>query len=116
MKKKEAKDADGNLGFPDGMTYGHRSSLRLACSKFLRFAFLVDFLALESLTNIYLNSLDSMIKRIRKLDHACDIDAICAANTIDANALNAPRGLEPLFYVEIKLDEKPITIEMEIKK
>lgn len=115
MKKKDTKDANDNLGFPDSMTYGHRSSLRLECSRFLRFAFLVDFLALESLTNIYLNSLDSMIKRIRKLDSACDIAAICGATTIDANALSAPRGLEPLFYVEIKLDEKPVPKEMENK-
>ena len=45
-----------NLGFPDHMTYGHRSNLRKECSRFLRYAYLVDFLALESLTIIYIDT------------------------------------------------------------
>ena len=98
------------------MTYGHRHALRLECGRFLRFAFLVDFLALESLTNIYLNSVESMIRRLQKLNDSCDIDTICAAESSeDAQALTAHRGLEPLFYIEIKLDEKPIPESMEQK-
>lgn len=112
-KRKDTKDANENLGFPEGMTYGHRTSLRKECSRFLRFAFLVDFLALESLTNIYLNSVDAMITRLRKLDHSCDIEEICAADASDSNATSAPRGLEPLFYVEIKMEEKEILKHME---
>jgi dynein heavy chain len=52
------------LGFPEGMTYGHRSSLRKECSRFLRFAYLVDFLSLESLANIYLGSVKDLIERL----------------------------------------------------
>ena len=44
---------------------------------------------------------------------SCDIESICNAEQIDSNALNAPRGLEPLFYIQIKLDEKPISKDME---
>lgn len=117
LKKKEAKDDHDNLGFPEGMTYGHRHALRLECGRFLRFAFLVDFLALESLTNIYLNSVESMTRRLKKLNESCDIGAICAAESgDDSAALTAPRGLEPLFYVEIKLDEKPIPESMEVSR
>jgi hypothetical protein len=46
MKKKAQNSIADKLGFPDGMTYGHRSSLRKECSRFLRFAYLVDFLSL----------------------------------------------------------------------
>jgi dynein heavy chain len=53
MKRKETHDVYTKLGFPPGMTYGHRSSLRKECIKFLRFAYLVDFLSLESLSKIY---------------------------------------------------------------
>jgi hypothetical protein len=74
----------------------------------LRFAFLVDFLALESLANIYTGSVDAMIKRLERLDKSCDIEAICSSDQQDSNATTAPRGLEPLFYVEVKLDEKLI--------
>ena len=56
MKRKETNNSYDKLGFPEGMTYGHRSSLRKECSRFLRFAYLVDFLSLQSLANIYLGS------------------------------------------------------------
>jgi dynein heavy chain len=45
------------LGFKHNMKFGARSELRDACKKFLRFAFLLDFVALESLSNIYLLSI-----------------------------------------------------------
>lgn len=109
IKRKETKDSSDTLGFPEGMTFGHRSRLRAACSRFLRFAFLVDFLALESLANIYLYSVDAMIKRLERLDTSCDIKLICEGDQSDSNITTAPRGLEPLFYVEVKLDERPIS-------
>ena len=56
------------LGFPPGMTYAHRSSLRRECGRFLRFAYLADFLSLESLSKIYIGSLEVMIERIEQLD------------------------------------------------
>ena len=46
------------------MTYGHRSSLRKEYSRFLRFAYLVDFLTLDSLANIYTGSVRDMINRL----------------------------------------------------
>lgn len=55
------------------MTYGHRSSLRKECSRFLRFAYLVDFISLEALANIYKNSVEDMINRLYYLDaHASE--------------------------------------------
>jgi len=68
MKRKETTDAFDKLGFPAGMTYGHRSSLRKECSRFLRFAYLVDFLTLESLAAIYCSSVKEMIARLHELD------------------------------------------------
>jgi hypothetical protein len=56
MKRKASNNVFEKLGFPEGMTYGHRSSLRKECSRFLRFAYLVDFLSLESLSSIYIGS------------------------------------------------------------
>lgn len=68
MKRKEANSAFEKLNFPSGMTYGHRSSLRKECSRFLRFAYLVDFISLEALANIYKNSVEDMISRLQTLD------------------------------------------------
>jgi len=49
LKKNDVNEKATKLDFPKGMTYGHRSQLRKVCSKFLRFAYLVDFISLESL-------------------------------------------------------------------
>jgi len=56
MKRKTSNNVFERLGFPEGMTYGHRSSLRKECSRFLRFAYIIDFLSLEALANIYTGS------------------------------------------------------------
>jgi dynein heavy chain, axonemal len=50
------------------MTYGHRSNLRKECSRFLRYAYLVDFLALESLTSIYIDTVKEFFERLTYLD------------------------------------------------
>lgn len=56
------------LGFPDHMSYGHRANLRKECSRFLRFAYLIDFIALNSLTYIYVFSIDELIQQLEFLD------------------------------------------------
>ena len=50
VKRRDTSSNYDKLGFPAGMTYAHRSSLRKECMRFLRFAYLVDFLSLESLS------------------------------------------------------------------
>ncbi len=63
-KKRQNNSVFENLGFPDHMTYGHRSNLRKECSRFLRFAYLVDFLALESLCGIYIDTVKEFLDRL----------------------------------------------------
>ena len=85
MKRKETDNSYDKLGFPAGMTYAHRSSLRKECSRFLRFAYLADFLSLEALSQIYIYSLESMIDRIRDLDETTNMDVIMTMVFDDAN-------------------------------
>ena len=99
LKKKATSNVFEKLGFPEGMTYGHRSSLRKECSRFLRFAYLVDFLSLEALANIYIGSVKDMIKRISTLDNECDIEAVMNKDFSDQNQATGARGNEPLFFV-----------------
>ncbi len=112
MKRKETTDAFDKLGFPAGMTYGHRSSLRKECSRFLRFAYLVDFLTLESLAAIYVFSVREMINRLGELDeHGAEkLDEVMVMDFDDAQGNGqAQRGYEPLFYMAVQLnDAKPI--------
>jgi hypothetical protein len=68
LKQKSSQSVFEELGFPPGMTYGHCSSLREECSRFLRFAYLVDFLSLEALSGIFLGSVKDLVNRLRDLD------------------------------------------------
>ena len=110
------------LGFPPGMTYGHCSSLREECSRFIRFAYLVDFMCYESLSGIYLGSIEVITNRLRYLDNSCNIDEIMKMDLNDAN--NAPaapvRGHDPLFSVKLELkvdneipEDKCVQVEVE---
>lgn len=86
MKKNVQNNVFEKLGFPpEGMTYGHRSSLRKECTRFIKFAYLIDFLSLESLANIYTGSVREMIERLKSLDDACDMEAAMEADYDDGN-------------------------------
>ena len=85
MKQKNSNSVFEALGFPEGMTYGHRSSLRKECSRFLRFAYLIDFLSLDSLSNIYTGSVEDLIFRLTVLDELADMNKIMTFNIEEAN-------------------------------
>ena len=90
------------------MTYAHRSSLRNECSRFLRFSYLVDFLALEALSRIYIGSLELMIERIQDLDAYANMEELMTMSFDQegGSAGQAQRGCEPLFYTNVTLDDK----------
>ena len=109
MKKNENNSVYEKLEFPAGMTYAHRSSLRRECSRFLRFAYLADFLSLEALSTIYIDSVAEMIERIRVLDDhgTSEMENIMVMEFDDNNtAAQAPRGRDPLFYTTFILNDK----------
>jgi len=97
MKGKKSNSVFENLGFPDHMTYGHRSNLRKECSRFLRYAYLVDFLAMESLTSIYIDTVEEFINRLRYLD------------TVEVEIKNEQdlfqnRASQPMFKLNVMFD------------
>ena len=118
MKRKASNNVFEKLGFPEGMTYGHRSSLRKECSRFLRFAYIIDFLSLEALANIYTGSVRDLIRRLEELDMNCDMERVMTMEFDEQSRQTAPpqRGREPLFYVAIQLHDRekvpPSAIEM----
>jgi dynein heavy chain, axonemal len=118
MKRKASNNVFEKLGFPEGMTYGHRSSLRKVCSRFLRFAYLVDFLSLESLANIYIGSVRDLIDRLQTLDENCDMQKVMTMDFDEAMRQPAPpqRGSEPLFSVQLTLNDKVAIPGNEVKK
>jgi len=68
----------------------------------LWFAYLVDFLSLKALSNIYLNSVRDMINRLRKLDTFCNIDELMATELDESKAVTtAIWGQDPIFDVKL---------------
>jgi len=106
MKRKASNNVFEKLGFPEGMTYGHRSSLRKECSRFLHYAYLVDFLSIEALANIYIGSVKDMINRVDTLDEYCELDRVMKMDFDDQRSAGPPvRGREPLFHVSVTLTD-----------
>lgn len=118
MKQKNTNSVFETLGFPEGMTYGHRSSLRKECSRFLRFAYLIDFLSLESLSNVYTGSVQDLIYRLSALDEIAEMDKIMTSNIEEANRNQSGpvRGNEPMFYIKVQLTDENEIDESDIKQ
>lgn len=55
------------IGFTGQIKYGPKSNLRKTCSRFLRFSYLMDFIATEALTNIFLSSVSETIDKLEEL-------------------------------------------------
>ena len=58
------------------MSYEKRAELRRECSKFIRFSYLVDFLALEGLSNIYHGSIRDLIYELDLTDRTIEMTVL----------------------------------------
>ena len=96
-----------NLGFSDNMSYEQRSELRKECSKFLRFSYLIDFLAMESLRNIYLNSTNDLIK---ELANQAKLETIIYLPE-ERMIRQAHAQKDPLFFTKLELNQCEIPPE-----
>ena len=80
------------------MTYESRSELRKECSKFLRFSYLVDFVAIEALDNIFIYSVKELEDKLVELVNLEDENV----NRDQANKPSNPNpSNEPLFAVNL---------------
>ena len=68
LNKKEKKSILDILGFPEYLSYGQRVIIREECTRFLRLSYLLDFLTLNSLVNIYYNSANEFLEIVKKID------------------------------------------------
>ena len=118
MKRKASNNTFEQLGFPEGMTYGHRSSLRKECSRFLRFAYLVDFLSMEALSSIYIGSVEGILERLDELNATATMEQIAKIEIDETVKQHAPpnRGKEPLFHIAVELSDDREIPEHEVKE
>jgi len=88
------------LGFPPFLNYVHRSMLRHECSKFLRLAYLLDFMTVEALGNMYLGSVGDFTRKLKDLFNSCE-DAPTIAG---GESAAAKQGIDPLFFVTVDIN------------
>lgn len=92
-----------NLGFPENLSYEKRSELRKECSKFLRFSYLVDFLAMEALKNIYVLSVEDLIYEFNTLVKTKD-----GVIYKDKNQKGSSKIKEPMFFLSVDFNLQEI--------
>ena len=107
MKTSETDRAYEDLGFKPNMKYGPRSDLRKECSRFLRFAYLLDFVTMDALTNIYLNSVQFLFSKLESLSNV-EIKYEFDASKSQFGESKRPiyTGPDPLFFVDAELNEE----------
>ena len=109
-----------NLGFPQKMSYGQRSELRKQCSRFIRFSYLLDFIALDALKNIYINSYEDLRRHVQKLNEiqvAFELQKIKPLKFGEVVPQRNKDQPDPLFAIEVEftpeeIDENNIRTEM----
>lgn len=121
LKTSETDRVFEDLGFKPNAPYGQKSSLRKECTRFLRCAYLLDFITMDALTNIYLNSVKFLFDKLEILSHVeitFEFDASKSQFGESKKIYNhAP---EPMFKLEAEFNEEPIhpndLVEKKIKK
>ena len=113
------------MGFPENMSYGQRSVLRKECSRYIRFSYLADFIALESLHNLYLMSVRELILKIyEQISENENTNDSASDKSIIMQAESKKRVKLPLFKISLKLQtdshnlpaKSPITHEFVPRK
>ena len=84
------------------MNYEMRSRLRNECMKFLRFSYLVDFLAMHSLKSVYVTSLQEFKGFLKEKVEEPDV-FLLKENAKDFRSL-----IEPLFAVNLHHEIGPV--------
>ena len=91
------------LNFPGALSYGHRSVLRRECIRFLRLAYLVDFVVIESLSKIYLNSVKEMLESLDKLNTTAELEVIFTQEIAQRSST-----IHPIIQLALVFDPKEI--------
>jgi dynein heavy chain, axonemal len=83
------------------MSYGHRSMMRAEFVRFLRLAYLLDFICVQSLGQIYINSAVDFYMRISKIAHLTIRDKVIG------NQDQFIQEIDPAFFIEFEVTIGP---------
>ena len=105
------------LGFNKEMSYDQRSKVRGVCMTFLRFSFLVDFIALDALTKVYLNSVSELREKLHTLANQNPDNKFRIIADAEKARTNVG-GKVPMFKVKLNFnkDNREVQPEFEDKQ
>jgi dynein heavy chain len=72
----EKKAVIERLGFPENMSYGHRALMRSEFVRFLRLAYLLDFVTVQSLGQVYVSSSTEFLTKFSRVADCCTKEPI----------------------------------------
>ena len=97
-----------SLGFPENMSYGHRALMRTEFVRFLRLAYLLDFVAVQSLGQVYICSATEFLNKFQRVADCCTQDPILTRmnNKVEEDDNDKRKQdlqeWEPIFLMEMK--------------
>ena len=105
-KSLKTNEVFKKLGFSGDLSYGHRAALRRECTCFLRLSYLIDFLAIKSLSDIYLNTIIDVKEVLQDLDINAKIEIITDQTQVRKNI-----GSESVLQIFIDFEPTEIPEE-----
>ena len=121
LNKSESDHVYEDLGFKPNLKYDSKSDLRKSCSSFLRCAYLLDFITMDALRNIYLNSVKTLFN---KLDFLSDVNITYDFDQSKSQFGESKKiyssGPEPMFKLDAEFHPEDIhpseLVEIKVKK
>ncbi len=103
-----------HLGFQSNLLYADRTEVRKECKMFLRFSYLLDFIAKNSLKNMYINSMQALHKYLSQRN-----DIVVPINELPVLKIGqdytAERSSKPIVQINVDLTDNLSVKEENIK-
>lgn len=101
----EKSKAFEQLGFPDNIRYGHRSAMRAEFIRFLRLAYLLDFIVVQSLGTLYVSNVKIFLDSFTNKNSQKAIEPLLGKIPNTEGQLVYKQATEPYFTIEMSLQE-----------
>ena len=109
----EKSKAFEQLGFPDNIRYGHRSSMRAEFIRFLRLAYLLDFVAVQSLGKLYVSNVKTFLDCFTEKNSQKAVEPLLGHVVNTEGQLVYKQATEPYFTIEMNLQEGDPVVQLE---
>ncbi len=101
-----------HLGFQSNLSYAHRTDVRKECKMFIRFSYLLDFIAKTSLKNMYVNSMQVLDQYLSRHNDIKIPEELPILKTTPEFV--AERNTKPIVLLQVTMKDKPV-LDADIK-